>query len=876
MAEDNSETRIQLKRSFADFLERDFEMPDDPTWNYGKGLRELYTIDDEGKATKLVSRRLMVHEHHLREFDESLLQRLLQHPAEALPAFEDALKEFVKSGVDPTLLKLLETRDELHVGLKGDFGRYEVSPRELTAQRLNQLVCVFGIVTKCSLVRPKVVKSVHYCEATKAFTSREYRDVTALSGLPTGAQYPQKDDHGNLLTTEYGLCQYKDSQMIAVQELPETAPAGQLPHSAEIVLEDDLVDKVKPGDRVSIVGVYKTLAGKASGQTSGVFKAVVVGVSIQKLTKENQVKHTVEEARHIRRLAEQPTVLQTLANSLAPSIYGHEIIKRGLVLLMFGGLEKNLENGTHLRGDINCLLVGDPGVAKSQMLRACMNIAPHAVSTTGRGSSGVGLTAAVTTDNETGEKRLEAGAMVLADRGIVCIDEFDKMSDQDRVAIHEVMEQQTVTIAKAGIHTSLNARCSVLAAANPLYGSYDKAISVMRNVNLPDSLLSRFDMLFVVLDQMDDQKDRQMAMHVIKQHRYRPAGEDGKGAPVQETIHDRRLSIEPEGGAFNPYMKHDSRLHATSANGAPVEVLNADFLRKYIIFARRRYAKEGVKIGIEDEAAEKIIEYYTHLRSKSHQERALPVTARTLETIIRLATASCKVRLRFTIDARDVEVATHILDHVMKKDVGSVEEEEEAGEEEQQAEDNAREEPERRNRKRGRRGRGDEAGGSAPGGNDDDDNDGGDGDAPDAPAQGMDVDSGAGAAEAGPSTAAGRSAAARSKRQATDSAMQALGLATGAAASRHSQVVSEREGLTDEQKAVVISAIQECIDEITDDHVPLDELQTRLRDRNLRVPDKVLVSFLTFIHQNYDKAEWKGRMPQIMWDDGLNGFMSVA
>lgn len=679
--DEQSEVRQSLKRRFAEFLEKEF----DHDVTYARRIDKLFDPKQQTFA-----RRLIVEEHHLREYDESLLRHLLDKPSEAFPAFEDAIKEYAKAS-NAELAKQLQQNDEIHVGLKGNFGRNEVSPRELSSSFLGKTVSLFGIVTKCSLVRPKVVKSVHYCEVTKSFMAREYRDVTASSGLPTGSAYPQRDDNNNLLTTEYGLCRYRDSQMISIQELPETAPPGQLPHSAEVILENDLVDKCKPGDRISVVGVYKAFAGKSSGTTSGVFKAVLVGCSVQKLSKTSQKQNTQEEVAQMRTILKRPDALDLMARSLAPSIYGHNLIKKGLLLMLVGGLEKNLDNGTHLRGDINVLLVGDPGVAKSQLLRAVMSISNHAISTTGRGSTGVGLTAAVTTDNDTGEKRLEAGAMVLADRGIVCIDEFDKMSDQDRVAIHEVMEQQTVTIAKAGIHTTLNARCSVLAAANPLYGSYDRKSTVTRNVNLPDSLLSRFDMLFVVLDQMNDARDKQVALHVLRQHRYRAPGEDGKGATLQETIHDRRLSVDSQDGGDKVFMKMDTRL----ANGdeAGQQYLAPDFLRKTILFCRKKYlannedADEEVNsmdveddkprfaLAITQDSMTAIQEYYTALRSESAGQRALPVTARTLESIIRISSASAKLRLSQLIEPTDVEVAKEILDHVLRKEQDIIEEE---------------------------------------------------------------------------------------------------------------------------------------------------------------------------------------------------------
>lgn len=391
---------------------------------------------------------------------------------------------------------------------------------------------------------------------------------------------------------------------------------------------------------------------------------------------------TDQDIRQINKVAKKRDIFHLLSQSLAPSIYGHDYIKKAILLLLLGGQEKNLTNGTHIRGDINILMVGDPSTAKSQMLRFVLNTAPLAIATTGRGSSGVGLTAAVTTDKETGERRLEAGAMVLADRGVVCIDEFDKMSDVDRVAIHEVMEQQTVTIAKAGIHTSLNARCSVIAAANPIYGQYDVHKDPHKNIALPDSLLSRFDLLFVVTDDVDEQRDRMISEHVLRMHMYRQEGLE-EGQPARDNL-DQTLDmgsapdgVDADGVALtetqDPFQKYNPLLHAgikiTSKKGKKPEVLTIAFIKKYI-----QYAKQRIQPQLTKAAAEWIVEVYKKLRNdhlSGNQKRTSPLTARTLETLIRLSTAHAKARLSSTVDEVDAEVAEEVLRFALFKEVVS-------------------------------------------------------------------------------------------------------------------------------------------------------------------------------------------------------------
>uniref|UniRef100_A0A8B9G0J9 DNA replication licensing factor MCM3 n=1 Tax=Amazona collaria TaxID=241587 RepID=A0A8B9G0J9_9PSIT len=608
-------------------------------------------LDDEGdqgiyssKVREMISDnryRLLVSINDLRRKNEKRANRLLNNAFGELTAFQRALKDFVAS-VDATYAKQFE---DFYIGLEGSFGSKHVSPRTLTACFLSCIVCVEGIVTKCSLVRPKIVRSVHYCPATKKTIERRYTDMTSLDAFPSSSVYPTKDEENNPLETEFGLSVYKDHQTITIQEMPEKAPAGQLPRSVDVVLDDDLVDKVKPGDRIQVVGTYRCLPGKKGGYTSGTFSTD--GWPSQSWDIFNQ-----------------------LAKSLAPSIHGHEYIKKAVLCMLLGGVEKVLENGSRIRGDINILLIGDPSVAKSQLLRYVLCTAPRAIPTTGRGSSGVGLTAAVTTDQETGERRLEAGAMVLADRGVVCIDEFDKMSDIDRTAIHEVMEQGRVTISKAGIHARLNSRCSVLAAANPVYGRYDQYKTPMENIGLQDSLLSRFDLLFIVLDQMDSEQDREISDHVLRMHRYRkPNEQDGDAMPLGSaveilTTEDPDFAQEEE-QELQVYEKHNDLLHGPHRRKE--KIVSMEFMRKYIHVAKM------IKPILTEESASYIAEEYSRLRSQDQMNSDIamtsPVTARTLETLIRLSTAHAKARMSKTVDLQDAEAALELVQFAYFKKV---------------------------------------------------------------------------------------------------------------------------------------------------------------------------------------------------------------
>eukprot|EP00051_Salpingoeca_urceolata_P035650 m.30792 g.30792 ORF g.30792 m.30792 type:complete len:944 (+) comp9555_c0_seq1:108-2939(+) len=686
-----------FKRHFLDFIESEE--------HGGDYTQKIHKMVDKGQQ------RVVFDLDHFRAYTaEPLAHRLLREPLDHVQALQLAVKETVDT-VNSEYSKAMN--GSFFAGFEGSFGANQVTPRGLSARLLGQMVCLEGIVSKCSLIHPKVVKSVHYCPETEQSTERTYRDATSIDGMPTVGVYPKEDDAGNKLVTEFGLSIYKNHQTLTVQEMPERAPTGQLPRSVDIILDDDLVDATKPGDRVQIVGIYRSLASKKQGSTSGVFKTVVIANNVRildkealmpeitaadiaqfkKLAKQFEEKDQSLEQAHTRRREKKDKkkkrkkkqggddggddddlddvgfdgdyyshegydgMFKMLARSLAPSIYGNEEIKQGMLCLLLGGQERNLDHGGHIRGDINVLLVGDPSCGKSQMLRFVQNTAPHCITTTGRGSSGVGLTAAVTTDRDTGERRLEAGAMVLGDRGIVCIDEFDKMSDLDRVSIHEVMEQQTVTIAKAGIHTSLNARCSVLAAANPVYGQYNPFQTPMDNIGLPDSLLSRFDLLFILLDKMDPKEDQKLAGHVLRSHMWRKPGEVDNQVLHVDTSADTSATAQDD---HDPNKETPVFAAHTIHNRSRAATLHMDFVKKYLYYAKS--LPEQTPTTLTMSAAEYIKQSYWNLRDKQSKVKTLPVTPRTLESIIRLATAHARSRLSNKVEEKDAHAAMSLME----------------------------------------------------------------------------------------------------------------------------------------------------------------------------------------------------------------------
>lgn len=524
----------------------------------------------------------------------------------------------------------------------------EESIRDLRHFHLNQLVRVDGVVTRRTGIYPQLQQIRYDCGACGAvlgpFVQTGEREVRPLACPSCEARGP--------FTINARETVYRNYQKVTLQEPPGSVPAGRLPRSKDVILLADLVDGVRPGEEVVVTGIFQHSYEAGANARHGF---PVYGTSIEAVhlarrgERYSGARLTDEDRAEIRALARDPRIARRIVKSIAPSIYGHESVKLGVALALFGGQEKHPGGtGSHrLRGDINVLLLGDPGTAKSQFLKYLERVAHRAVYTTGKGASAVGLTASVHKDAITGEWTLEGGALVLADRGVCLIDEFDKMNDADRVSIHEAMEQQSISISKAGIVTQLQARCSVVAAANPVGGRYDASKTFRENVELTDPILSRFDVLCVIRDTVDAVNDARLASFVVASHaKSHPDNSVGGG--------------ELEGGvvAVADGSTTTTTTTTTPPSNPPDDLapLSQEMLRKYVT-----YAKQAVRPRLQAADHDKIAQVYAELRREAALTQGMPIAVRHLESMVRMAEARAAMHLRDAVSSDDIDAAIRVM-----------------------------------------------------------------------------------------------------------------------------------------------------------------------------------------------------------------------
>ncbi|CAN4112794.1 unnamed protein product [Withania somnifera] len=556
----------------------------------------------------------------------SAIDELMPEPTEALPDDDHDILMTQRSeeatentdGSDPKQKIPPEIKRFYEVYIKASSKGRPFTIREVKASYIGQLVRISGIVTRCSDVKPLMQVAVYTCEECGF---EIYQEVTARVFMPLfecpSNRCTVNKAKGNLIL-QLRASKFLKFQEAKIQELAEHVPKGHIPRSMTVHFRGELTRKVSPGDVVELSGIflpmpYTGFRAMRAGLIADTYLEAMSVSHFKKKYEDYELRGDEEE--QIARLAEDGDIYNKLSRSLAPEIFGHEDIKKALLLLLVGAPHRKLKDGMKIRGDLHVCLMGDPGVAKSQLLKHIINVAPRGVYTTGKGSSGVGLTAAVQKDPVTNEMVLEGGALVLADMGICAIDEFDKMDESDRTAIHEVMEQQTVSIAKAGITTSLNARTAVLAAANPAWGRYDMRRTPAENINLPPALLSRFDLLWLILDRADMDSDLEMARHIVYVHQ-------NKESPAL---------------GFTP--------------------LEPSVLRAYISAARR------LSPSVPKELEEYIAGAYSSIRqeeAKSNTPHSY-TTVRTLLSILRISSALARLRFSEKVAQSDVDEALRLM-----------------------------------------------------------------------------------------------------------------------------------------------------------------------------------------------------------------------
>ncbi|TMW50028.1 hypothetical protein DOY81_004894 [Sarcophaga bullata] len=581
----------------------------------------FYKYRDTLKRNYLNGRYFLeVEMEDLAGFDETLADKLNKQPTEHLQIFEEAAREVADEVIAPRP-EAEEHMHDIQILLMSNANPTNV--RDLKSDCVSKLVKIAGIIISASGIKAKATNMSIMCRSCHTVIP----NLKVNPGLE-GYALPRKCNTEQAGRPKCPLdpffimpdkCKCVDFQILKLQELPDFVPQGEIPRHLQLFCERSLCERVVPGNRVLIQGIYSIRkVGKPSRQ-DGREKAVVgvrspymrvVGITVDTegsgaISRYSNI--TAEESETFRRMAASSDIYERLAKSLAPSIFGSEDIKKAITCMLFGGSRKRLPDGLCRRGDINVLLLGDPGTAKSQLLKFVEKVAPIGVYTSGKGSSAAGLTASVMKDPSTRNFVMEGGAMVLADGGVVCIDEFDKMREDDRVAIHEAMEQQTISIAKAGITTTLNSRCSVLAAANSIFGRWDDTKGE-ENIDFMPTILSRFDMIFIVKDVHDESRDITIAKHIINVHL-----SSNKSAPLEQAEGEISLAV----------------------------------FKKYIHYCRTHCGPR-----LSEDAGEKLKSRYVLMRSGAGQQEksadrrlSIPITVRQLEAIIRISESLAKMRL---------------------------------------------------------------------------------------------------------------------------------------------------------------------------------------------------------------------------------------
>lgn len=546
-------------------------------------------------------------------FTPDLAKQITYDPDEMLEAFSSAVLSILTE-IHPDYA--FEIRDKVKVRI----GNYSVQKglRDINAEVIDKLIGVSGMVVRSSEVKPLAKRISYHCLNCNTINETQLKGLVLrkpLKCINCSEKEFEMDPENSI---------FSDFQMVRLQELPEDLPAGQLPHYVEVTVMGDLVDQCRPGDRIMLTGIVRIEQEQIFSQVkTSLFRLKMEGNNIEYLggragSKEmrtiERIAISTEDEKQIMAIASKADAYDKLIASFAPHVYGHEVIKEAILLLIVGSVTKKLEDGSTRRGDLNIFLVGDPGTAKSEMLKFAAKIAPRGLYTSGRGTTAAGLTAAVIRD-KSGIMMLEAGAVVLGDQGLVCIDEFDKIKPEDRSALHEVMEQQTCSVAKGGIVATLNARTSILSAANPLYGKYDPFKNITENVNLPVPLLTRFDIIYVVRDTPEKEKDSRIASHILELHR-------------------------EAGRAAHP-------------------AIDMDLFCKYLAFSKQ------IEPRLTAEAIDIIRNYYMKMRNVD-SEGMITVTPRQLEGLIRLSTARARLLLKDKVEADDAERSIYLVQRMLE------------------------------------------------------------------------------------------------------------------------------------------------------------------------------------------------------------------